>query len=76
MHIVVNNIFFSLSVYSYNLKYLIKNIQVSMNVTYGSVCFKGYLCHPPQGLKKMYGVCHRFRLTKRDDYFKVKFDHF
>ena len=24
----------------------------------------------------LYRVCHGFRLTKRDDYFQVNFDHF
>ena len=27
-------------------------------------------------LKNFYRVCHGFRLTKRDDYFQVNFDHF
>jgi len=26
--------------------------------------------------KNIYRVCHRFRLTKQDDYFWVDFDHF
>jgi len=27
-------------------------------------------------LAKKYRVCHGFRLTKRDDYFRVDLDHF
>ena len=31
---------------------------------------------PTRNEKSVYRVCHRFRLTYQNDYFKVTFDHF
>ena len=37
---------------------------------------KEYIKRHPTHLKYLYRVCHGFRLTKQEDYFRVNFDHF